>query len=71
MEGDNEQRRAAAGEAREQGSSASEAGVSTGVSKQNRHLGNEASHQETIDGPGHGKAEPDRFTGSGRPRQDD
>jgi hypothetical protein len=67
MEGDNEQRRAAAREARERGESPSEAGATTGASKQRRHLGNEASHEEKMDGPGRGKADPERFTGDARP----
>lgn len=71
MEGDNQQRRAAAREAREQGESPSEAGVTTGASKQDCHLGNEASHEEKMQGAGRGKADPSRFTGDGRPRQQD
>jgi hypothetical protein len=71
MEGDNEQRRAAARDARERGESPSEAGVTTGASKQQRHIGNEASHEEKLQGPGHGKADPSRFTGDGRPREQD
>lgn len=49
MEGDNRQRRAAAREARDEGLSPSEAGVTTGASKQNKHLKGNASHAERID----------------------
>lgn len=71
MEGDSEQRRAAAREARERGESPADAGVTTGASKQHRHLGNQASHEEKTAGPGHGKQDPDRHTGDGRPREQD
>jgi hypothetical protein len=67
-EGDNQQRRAAARDAREHGQSPSAAGVTTGASKQPRHLGNEASHEEKMAGPGHGKQDPDRHMGNERPR---
>lgn len=71
MEGDSEQRRAAAREAKERGESPSEGGVTTGASKQRPHLGNEATHEEKLQGAGHGKADPERFTGDGRPREQD
>lgn len=55
MEGDNRQRRAAAREAREEGVSPSEAGVTTGASKQNRHMKAKASHEEKIEAIRQGK----------------
>ena len=60
MEGDSEQRRAAAREARERG-----------ASKQRRHVGDEASHEEKMAGPGLGTQDPDRHAGRGRPREQD
>ncbi|HSK18757.1 MAG TPA: hypothetical protein VK912_06435 [Longimicrobiales bacterium] len=49
MEGDNKQRRAAAREAREHGSKASEVGATTGSSKQRTEADENATHQERID----------------------
>ena len=62
MEGDNEQRRKRAREAREEGSSASEEGVTLGASKQEHSLGRHDDHEDKMEAPGRGKAEP----GSGR-----
>jgi hypothetical protein len=58
MEGNNEQRRAAAKEAREQGKSASETGTSLGSSKQREEASESDSHQERIDGKRQGKPRP-------------
>lgn len=55
MDGDNRQRRKAAKEARDEGLSPSEAGVTTGASKQQRHLQNDSSHQERIENLDRGK----------------
>ena len=49
MEGDNEQRRAAAREARERGERPSEAGATQGASKQRKEAPGNASHQERMD----------------------
>jgi D-alanine-D-alanine ligase-like ATP-grasp enzyme len=49
MEGNTEQRRAAAREAREHGKSASEVGASTGASQQRTKADGDATHQEKID----------------------
>ena len=49
MGGNNEQRRAAAKEAREEGKSASEVGASQGANKQRTEASNDMSHQEKID----------------------
>jgi hypothetical protein len=49
MEGDNKQRRKAAKQARDEGSSASEIGASTGASKQRARSEGNATHQEKID----------------------
>lgn len=54
-EGDNEQRRAGARDARDDDRAASEDGVSTGASKQRRKLGSEATHEERLTGGSHGK----------------
>ena len=67
MEGDNEQRRARAAGAREEGRTASEDGVTTGASGQERSLGNQADHAERIAGPGWGKQQPDRVSPDPRP----
>ena len=56
LEGDNEQRRAAAREAREQGKKPSEVGATLGASKQLKSAPNDASHQEKMDLKGEGKA---------------
>lgn len=55
MEGNEEQRRAAAREAREKGMSASEAGATQGASKQRRKAKNPESHQEKLEMRDHGK----------------
>ena len=49
MEGDNEQRRAAAREARERGERPSEVGATQGASKQRKEAPNDASHQEKME----------------------
>lgn len=49
MEGNNEQRRAAAKEAREQGKSASEVGASQGSTQQQTKADSNMSHQERLD----------------------
>jgi hypothetical protein len=49
MEGNNEQRRAAAKKARDAGTSASEIGASTGASQQRAKADGKASHQEKLD----------------------
>lgn len=67
MEGDNKQRRQRAKEARDAGTTAGEAGVSLGGSKQDYHLGDEADHDEKMRGPGRGKQEPERSANPMRP----
>jgi hypothetical protein len=67
MEGDNEQRRGRAADAREEGRSASEDGVTTGASNQIRTLGDEADHEERIGGSGRGKQQPDRVAAEPKP----
>ena len=74
MEGDNRQRRKAANQAKDEGLSPSEAGVTTGASKQQRHLKNDSSHQERAENPDRGKLaggehDPGRRPGSGIPEQ--
>ncbi len=65
MEGDNEQRRRAAREARRRGVRPSEVGVTLGASKQREETKRGASHQERIDTKRQGK----RSAGtSGKPR---
>lgn len=64
-EGDNEQRRKRAREAKKEGKSASEAGVTLGASKQRRSAKQDASHQEKMDTKSHGKRGPGT---SGKPR---
>lgn len=54
-EGDADQRRKAAREARREGKSPSEVGATLGASKQTKRVGNEASHQEKMDTRGEGK----------------
>ena len=49
MEGDADQQRAAAREAREQGKKPSEVGATQGASKQRKKAPNDASHQEKMD----------------------
>ncbi|MEW6476033.1 MAG: hypothetical protein AB1679_27565 [Actinomycetota bacterium] len=74
-EGDNRQRRKAAREARDEGRSPSEAGVTTGGSKQTRHVSSGASHDERVEHLGEGKLpstrpEPDLRPASGHPEQE-
>ena len=65
MEGDNEQRRRAAREARSQGKKASEMGVSLGASKQRKEVRANATHEERLSTRAEGK----RGAGtSGKPR---
>lgn len=68
MEGDNEQRRAAAREAREQGMSASEAGVTLGASKQRKKAKSSDSQQERLEMRDHGKQDGEN---EARPRNRD
>jgi hypothetical protein len=67
MEGDNRQRRARAAEAREHGQAPSEAGVTTGASKQIRHLSGSEDHEDKLLGPGRGKQQPERAASEPRP----
>lgn len=55
MEGNNEQRRAAAREAREQGKAPSEVAATTGSSKQQAKASSARSHQERLDQKREGK----------------
>lgn len=55
MEGNDEQRRAAAREAREQGKSPSEMGATQGASKQRGEVPKNASHQDRLEQKLHGK----------------
>ena len=55
MEGDNRQRRKAARQAKDDGLMPSEAGVTTGASKQQRHLKNDSSHHERVENLDRGK----------------
>jgi hypothetical protein len=65
MEGDNEERRNRAREARAEGKSPSEAGVTLGASKQRKEAKGDASHEERLDSRQTGK----RGAGtSGKPR---
>jgi hypothetical protein len=66
-EGDNRQRRQAAKEARESDRSPSEAGVTTGASKQGRHVDSGASHEERTEHLGEGKQPATRREFDGRP----
>jgi hypothetical protein len=65
MEGDNEQRRAKAREAREQGKRPSEMGATLGASKQLKSAKGSASHQEKMDLKSEGKPGPGT---SGKPK---
>jgi hypothetical protein len=49
LEGDNEQRRDAARDAREQGKRPSEVGATLGASQQRKEAPNDATHQEKMD----------------------
>jgi len=64
-EGDETQRRKRAKQARDQGKSPSEAGVTRGASKQRAETGSNASHQERLDNRSRGKRGPGT---SGKPR---
>jgi hypothetical protein len=65
MEGDNEQRRRAARDARSKGRRPSEEGATLGASKQRKEVRASASHQERLGTKGEGK----RGAGtSGKPR---
>ena len=65
MEGDNEQRRKAAREARKEGKRPSEVSATLGSSKQRKETKRSASHQERLETKGEGK----RGAGtSGKPR---
>ena len=57
MEGSEEQKQAAAREAREQDKRPSEVGATTGASKQRKETPNNASHQEKMDLKHEGKQE--------------
>src|SRR3954467_6844676 len=65
MEGDNEQRRAAARDAKAHGKKPSEVGATLGASKQLKSVKRSASHQERIDTKRQGKPSPGT---SGKPR---
>jgi hypothetical protein len=58
MEGNNDQRRKAAREARRRGKLPSEERATLGASKQLRSAPRNASHQERVEGPHRGKANP-------------
>lgn len=66
-EGDNRQRRQRARQAREQGQSPSEAGVTLGASKQDYSLGQQDDHTEKMEAPGRGKQQPERAANQMRP----
>ncbi len=68
MEGNEEQRRAAAREAREQGMSASEAGATLGASKQRRKVSSADSQEERLEARDHGKQRGTSRTNTPRPR---
>jgi hypothetical protein len=65
MEGDNEQRRRAAREARSRGRRPSEEGATLGASKQRKEASSGASHQERVERKGEGKRGPGT---AGKPR---
>lgn len=67
MEGDNRQRRQRAKDARDEGRAPSAEGVTTGASVQERHLSNDADHEEKMAGPGWGKQQPERVAPDPRP----
>ena len=71
MEGDNRQRRKKAKEAKEEGQSASEAGVTLGASKQDYSLGRQDEHTEKMEAPGRGKQQPERAANPMRPGSGD
>lgn len=59
MEGDNAERRRRAKDARDRGELPSAEGVTTGASKQRRHLSRQADHEERISAKVAGKQDPD------------
>jgi hypothetical protein len=65
MEGDNEQRRRAAREARNKGKRPSEVGATLGASKQRKEVRANASHEERLSTKSQGKRGPGT---SGKPR---
>ena len=65
MEGDNEQRRRKARDAREQGKRPSEVGATLGASKQRKEVSRRASHQERVEAKHEGKRGPGT---SGKPK---
>jgi hypothetical protein len=65
MEGDENQRRKAAREARAEGKRPSEVGATTGASKQTKQAKSGASHQERLEAKREGKPGPGT---SGKPR---
>ena len=67
MEGDNRQRRRRAKDARDEGRAPSAEGVTTGASVQERHLSNDADHEEKMAGPGWGKQQSERVAPDPRP----
>jgi hypothetical protein len=68
QEGDNEQRRAKAREAREQGKRPSEVSATLGASKQRKSASRSASHQERMDTKQEGKEAKVAKGSSGKPR---
>lgn len=76
VQGDNRQQRKAAKAARDQGLSPSEAGVTTGASKQRKHIQGSASHAERTEHiqegklPSVGQGRPNRRPASGSPEQE-
>jgi len=66
MEGNNEQRRAAARKARSEGKRPSEVGATLGASKQRKEARSAASHTERIEQRSEGKAS--KAAGSSKPR---
>jgi len=67
MEGDADQKRAAAREAKAQGKQPSEMGATTGASKQRKEAHAGASHQEKLDQKHEGKGAHDRAGERARP----
>lgn len=67
MEGDNQQRRRRARDARNDGRSPSAEGVTTGASKQDHSLGRHDDHTEKMQAPGRGKQQPERSANPMRP----
>lgn len=67
MEGDNVERRRRAKDARERGELPSAEGVTTGASKQRRHLSRQADHGERISAKVAGKQDPDHTSAHTRP----